>query len=125
MTHQASDSMKSLYEQSEQHQNDIPENASLHNQIFKDDSLFAASCGPVFNCEPQQWDIKPDPYLHLHLKQDLTPDLSLKSELPASTLNSFLQHDQQYQDDKTIVSTEHQEYQADISMDSSKKYKSL
>ena len=92
---QASGSMDSMYEKSEQHQ-----------------------C----ECELQQWDIKPDPYLQL--KQELTPDLSVKTELPTSTLN-ISENDQLYHDYKAIVSTKHQEYQEDISMAFSKEYNGL
>merc|ERR1719239_1891094 len=91
-------------------------NASLHNQK---DSIFDVSPGPTMRHEPQQWNIKSD--LYLQVKQDLTPGSSLKSELPVSTLNLH-SHDQQYQDDKIIVSTQHQEYQSDIVMASPMKY---
>ena len=112
--------MNKLYEKSEQHQNHITVNVSLHNQK---DSNFDVSLDPIMKCEPQQWDIKPD--LYLQVNQDLTHGSSLKSELPASTLNLLSQHDQQYQDDKTIVCTQHQEYQTDISMDFSNEYNGL
>ena len=102
--------MNNLGEKYEQHQNDLSVNASLHNQ------------SQVCNCELQHLDIKPYPYLHE--KPDL-PDVNFKSELPASTLNSLSQNDQQYQDDKTIISTQHQENQAYISMTSSKEYNGL
>ena len=111
--------MNNINEKSEQHQNDINVNASLYDQRLQDDSFF--SHYQVLKHEQQQRDIKPDP--HLQLNQELTPGLSLKSEDPASTLNLLSQHDQQDQDDKTIVSTQYQEYQADISMASSKEYK--
>ena len=83
--------MSNLCGKSEQHQNDLSENASLHNQSLNGDSLFAVSHDQVFKCEPHQWDVKPD--LYLQVKQDLTQDF--KSEL-------------------------HQEYQEDIVMASSK-----
>ena len=111
--------MNNLYEKSEQHQNDITVNSSLHNQK---DSILDVSRDPIVKCEPQQWNIKSD--LYLQVKQDLTPGSSLKSELPASNLN-LLSHDQHYQDDTTIVSTQHQEYQSDIVMASSRKYNGL
>ena len=94
-------------------------NASLDNQSLKRDSLFAEIPEQVCNCEHHQSDT------YLQLKQDPTQGLGFKSELPASTLNLFSQHDQQYQDDRINVSTQHQEYQADISMASSKKYNGL
>ena len=105
-----------MYEKSEQPQNDISVNSSLDNHS---DSLFAVSHDQVLKCELQQWDIKPDPYLQL--KQELTPGLAVKSELPASTLN-ISQTDQHYQDHKAIVSTQYQEYQEDLSMTFSKEY---
>ena len=111
--------MNNMYEKSEQHQNDITVNSSLHNQK---DSIFDVSRDPIVKCEPQQWNIKSD--LYLQVKQDLTPCTCLKSELPVSTLNLH-SHDQQYQDDTTIVSTQHQEYQSDIVMASPKKYNGL
>ena len=111
--------MNKLYEKSEQPQNDISVNASLDNP---GDSLFATSHDQVLKCELQQLDIKPD--LYLQLKQEITPGLGVESELPASTLN-LSQYDQQYQNHKTIVSTQHQEYQADISMAFSKEYNGL
>ena len=112
--------MNNLYIKSEQQQNDLTVNASPHNQSLQGDSLSAVSRLPVLKCEQQQWDVKPD--LYLQLKQDLTPGLSFKSELPASTSNLF---SQQYQDDKTIVSTQHQDDQAHTSMDFFKKYNGL
>ena len=108
--------MNNLYKQSEQHQKDLNVNASLHNQHHQGDTIIPVSQNPVLKYE--NWDIKPGPYLQL--KQELTPDLGFKSELPASTLNLLSHHDHQYQDEKTIVTTQHQEYQADISMASSK-----
>ena len=101
-------------EKYQQHQNDLSVNASLHNQSHQ--------CGSTCDennceCELQELDIKPYPYLHQ--KSDL-PDVHFESEQPASTSNSLSQHDQQYQDDKTVVYTQHQEYQSDISMTSSK-----
>ena len=58
------------------------------------------------------------------MKQEITPGLGVKSELPASTLN-LSQNDQLYQDHKAIVSTQHQEYTDDISMASSNEYNGL
>ena len=116
---QASDSMNNMYEKSEQHQNNLTVNASLHNQKY---SIFDVSRDPIVKCEPQQWNIKSD--LYLQVKQDLTPCTCLKSELSVSTLN-LLSHDQHYPDDTTIVSTQHQEYQSDIVMTSPKKYNGL
>ena len=84
--------MDNLYENSEQHQNDLTVINSLYNQSLQGD--------PVLNYEHQQWDIKPDPS-YLQLQQDLKPDLS--SEQPASTLNPLTQHDQQYQGNISIV----------------------
>ena len=106
--------MNNMNEKSEQHQNDSNVNGSLYNQS---DSFLGHD--QVLKCEPQQWDIKPDPYLQL--KQELTPGLAVKSELPASTLN-ISQTDQHYQDHKAIVSTQYQEYQEDLSMTFSKEY---
>ena len=118
---EASGGMNNRYGKCEQHYNDITVKASLHNQNQQGDSLCSVSCDQVCNCEPQQqWESKPDPYLQL--EQDLTPDMRFESELPASTLNLHSQHDQDYQDIKPIVSTQHQEYQADISMAFSKEY---
>ena len=111
--------MTDIYIKSEVHQSDASVNVSLHHQTLQDDSLFAASHDPVCECELQQCDIKPDPYLQL--KQELTPGLAVKSELPASTLN-ISQNDQHYQDHKAIVSTQYQEYQEDLSMTFSKEY---
>ena len=99
---QESDSMNNLGEKSEQHLGD---------------SFFHKTNDQVCKCELQQFDVKPYPYLHQ--KQDL-PDLNFKSELPASTSNYLSQYDQQYQDDKPVVSTQHQENQSDIVMASSK-----
>ena len=84
--------MDNLYENSEQHQNDLTVINSLYNQSLQGD--------PVLKCEHPQWDIKPDPYLEL--QQDLAPDLS--SEQPASslTLNPLSHHDQQYQGNTCI-----------------------
>ena len=113
---QASGSINNLYEISEQPENYINVNTSLHNQK---DSLFVVSRDQVLKSELQQWDIKPDPYSQL--KQELTPGLGVKSELPASTLN-LSQNDQCCQDHKAIVSTQHQENQEDISMAFSKEY---
>ena len=77
-------------------------------------SLFAANEDPILK---YRWNIKPDP--DLQLKQELSlPDFSVKSEQMASTSD----HNQQYQDDKTTISTQHQEYKADISMSSAKEY---
>ena len=118
---QASVSMNNLYIKSEQQQNDLTVNASPHNQSLQGDSLSAGSCLPVLKCEQQQWDVKPD--LYLQLKQELTPGLGFKSELPTSTLNLLSRPDQQYQDDKSIISIQHQEYQADIG--SSSRYNGL
>ena len=116
---QASGSMNNVYEKCEQHQNDTSVSASLHNQSHQCDSLSAVSCDQVCNCQQQQSDT------YLKLKQDLTQGLSIKSEPPAPTLNLLSHNDHQYQDDKAIVSTQHQEYQADVSMVSSKEYKGL
>ena len=69
-----------MYEQSEQHQNDLTMISSIHNQRLQEDQ--------VLKCEHPQWDIKPDP--DLQLQQDLTPDLS---------------SDQQYQGKISIVSS--------------------
>ena len=115
---QASGSIN-MYEKSEQNQNDISVNASLHNKNPYCDSLFDASHDQVLKYEPQLLDIKPD--LNLLLKQEMTPGLGFKSELPASTLN-LSQNDQLYLDHKAILSTHPQEYQADISMTFSNKY---
>ena len=112
---QESDSMNNLSEKCGQNQNDLCVSASLPNQIHQDYSFFDEN--QDCNCELQQLDIKPYPYFHE--KPDLQ-DLNFKSELPASTLDSLSQHDQQYQDDKPVVYTQHQEYQSDISMASSK-----
>ena len=114
--------MSYLYEKSEQLQNDKSVNSTLENQSLHGDSLFAESHEKVLKYEQQQWDIKPDPYLPP--KQELTPSLNFKSEEPASTLN-LSHHDQHHQDDKTIISTQHQENQAYISMTSSKEYNGL
>ena len=115
---QESDSVNKLCVKSEQHQHDLSVNASLHNnQSHQDHSIFDENHGHDCNCELQQLDIKPFPYLHQ--KKDLR-DLNCKYELPVSTLNSLSNHDQQYQDDKTVVSTQHQENQSDIAMASSK-----
>ena len=114
---QAPGSINNINEKSEQPQNSISLNTSLHNQGRHGDSLFSAS--QDLKCELQQWDIKPDPYFQL--KQELTPGLGVKSELPASTLN-LSQKDELYLDHKAIVSTQPQEYQADISMAFSKEY---
>ena len=108
-----------MNENSEQPRNDMSVYSSLHNQCLQGDSLFAVSRDQVLKCEIQQWDIKPDPYLQL--KQELTPGLAVKSELPVSTLN-ISQNDQHYQDHKAIVSTQYQEYQEDLSMTFSKEY---
>ena len=116
---QASDSMNNMYEKSEQHQIGIIVNASLHNQSHQGDSILDENHDQDCKCELQQLDIKPCIFLHQK------PDLNFKSELPASTLNSLSQNDQQYQDDKTIISTQHQEYQAYISMTSSKECNGL
>ena len=113
---QESDNMNNLEEKYEHHQNDLSVNDSLHNQSHQGDTIFDENPDKKCNNELQQLDVKPYPYLHQ--KQDLS-DLNFKSELPASTLNSLSQHDQQYQDDKTVVYTQHQEYQSDISMASS------
>ena len=120
--------MNNITEKPEHHQNDLKVNASQYNPSFQGDSFFSHDQVLKYEeqqieYEPQQWDIKPDPYLQL--KQELTPGVSLKSELSDSTLNLLSQHDQQYQDDKTIVCTQHQEYQAGISKSSSKEYKGL
>ena len=114
--------MNNLLEKTEQHQTDLTVNTSLHDQCHQGDSIFGISHNQVFKCEPQQWDIKPN--LYLELKQELTPGLGFKSELPACTLN-LSQRDQQFQDDKTDVSTQQQEYQADASMASSKENNGL
>ena len=119
--------MNNIIEKPEHHQNDLKVNASQYNQSLQGDSFFSHDQVLKYEeqqikCEPQQWDIKPDPYLQL--KQELTSGLSLKSEEPVSTLN-LLSHDQHYQDDTTIVSTQHQEYQSDIVMASPKKYNGL
>ena len=111
-----------MYEKSEEHQNFISVNASLHNQSLHGDSVFAVGHDQVLKCELQQWDIKPDPYLQL--KKELTPCLGVKSEMPASTLN-ISENNQLYHDYKAIVSTKHQEYQEDISMAFSKEYNGL
>ena len=112
--------MNNLGVKYEQYQNNLSVNASLHNQSHQSDS--SENHDQVYNCGLHQLDIKPYPYLHQ--KPDL-PDLNFKSELPASTLNSLSQNDQQYQDDKTVVYTQHQEYQSDISMASSKSWDGL
>ena len=122
---QTSGSMNNIIEKPEQHQNDSNVNASQYNQSLQGDSFFSHDQVLKYEeqqikCEPQQWDIKPDPYLQL--KQELTPGLSLKSEEPVSTLNLLSQHDQQ---DKTIDSTQYQEYQTDIWMASSNEYNGL
>ena len=109
--------MNNLQEKSEQVQTDLTVNTSLHNQCHQGDSVFDVSNDQVFKCEPQQWDIKPN--LYLEPKQELTSGLGFKSELPAWTLNHS-RHNQRYQEDKIDVSTHKQEYQADISMASSK-----
>ena len=106
--------MNNLLEKTEHHQTDLTVNTSLYNQCHQGDSIFDENHDQDCKCELQQLDIKPYPYLHQK------PDLNFESELPASTLNSLSQHDQQYQDDKTVVYTQHQEYQSDISMTSSK-----
>ena len=98
-------------------QSDTSVNDSLHKQSLHSESLLAVSPDQDLKYEQQQWDVKPDPYFPL--KQELTPGLSLKSELPASS-SSLSQPGQQYQDDQTISSTQHKEYPADISMASSK-----
>ena len=118
---QASSSMNNMEEKSEQHENDLNVNAFQFNQNLQGDSFF--SHDQVLKYEKQQCecDIKPDPYLKLEQE----PGLSLKSEEPVSTLNLLSQHDQQYQHDKPIVSTQHQENQADISMASSNEYNGL
>ena len=90
--------MNNLHEKSEQHDNDITVNTFLLDQH----DLPVVSCDPILKCETQQWNIKSEPYLH---PKHLTPGLSLKSEQSASTLN-LSQHDQQYHDDKAIVSTQ-------------------
>ena len=117
--------MSYLYEKSKQPQKDINVNTTrpIDDQCLHDDSLFAESHDQVMNCELQRWDIKPD--ICLPLKQELTPGLSLKSELSASTLHLVSQHDQQYQDNKTIVSRQHQEYKADLYMAFPKEYNGL
>ena len=114
--------MNNLQEKSEQHQTDSTVNSSLHNQCHQGDAIFGVSHDQVFKCEPQQWDLKPN--LYLELKQELTPGLGLKNELPAWTSN-HLRHNQQYQDDKTDVSIQQQEYQTDASMASSKQSNGL
>ena len=120
--------MNNIIEKPEHHQNDLKVNASQYNQSLQGDSFFSHDQVLKYEeqqikCEPQQWDIKPDPYLQL--KQELTPGLSLKSEEPVSTLNLLSQHDQQYLHDKPIVSTQYQENQADISMAFSNEYNGL
>ena len=112
--------MNNMDEKSEQPQNDLNVNAPQYNQSLQGDSFFRHD--QVLKYEEQQSGIIPDPYIKL--EQDLTPGLNLKFELPASPLN-ISQHDQQHQDDETIVSTQHQEYQADISMASSNEYNGL
>ena len=117
--------MNNIIEKPEHHQNDLKVNASQYNQSLQGDSFFSHDQVLKYEeqqikCEPQQWDIKPDPYLQL--KQELTPGLSLKSEEPVSTLNLLSQHDQH---DKTIDSTQYQEYQTDIWMASSNEYNGL
>ena len=114
--------MNNLGERYGQHLNDLSVNASLHNQSHQGDSIFDENHDQDCKCELQQLDIKPYPYLHE--KPDL-PDVNFKSELPASTLNSLSQNDQQYQDHKAIASTQHQEHQADISLTSSDEYNGL
>ena len=89
-------------------------NVSLDNQSLQGDSLSAVSCDQDCNYDQYQ----SDPYLKL--KQESTPDFSFESEQPASYLNLLTYHDQQYEDDKATISTQHQEYQADIPMASSK-----
>ena len=116
---QASSSMNNMEEKSEQHENDLNVNAFQFNQNLQGDSFF--SHDQVLKYEKQQCDIKPDPYLKLEQE----PGLSLKSEEPVSTLNLLSQQDQQYQDDEIIVSSQHQEHQADISMTSSDEYNGL
>ena len=105
--------MNNLGEKYEQHQKDLSVNASLHNQSHQGDSIFDENHDQVCHLELQQLDNKPHPYLHQ--KPDL-PDQNFQSEQPASTLISISQHDQQYQDDKTVVYTQHQEYQSGISI---------
>ena len=94
--------MNNMNEKSEQHQNDSNVNGSLYNQS---DSFLGHD--QVLKHEQQHWDIKPDPYFQL--KQELTPGLSLKSELTDSTLDILSQH----------------EYPANTPMASSKEYNGL
>ena len=105
--------MNNLVEKYKQHQNDLSVNGSLHNQIHQGDSIIDENHDQVYNCEPEQLDIKPYPFLH---QNPNLPDLNFESELPASTLNSLSQPVEQYQDVKPVVYTQHQEYQSDISM---------
>ena len=93
--------MNNLDEKSEQRQNDEVVNASLHNQSLQADSLSATSYDQCVKCEPEELDIKPDPYFLLN--QDLKQDLSLKCELSTSTLNLGFQ---QYQEDISMISKE-------------------
>ena len=83
--------MNNLDKKSEQHQNDVVVNASLHNQSLQADLLSATSPDQILKCEPQQWDIEPDPYSQLN--KDLTPNWSLKSDLSTSTLIRHSQED--------------------------------
>ena len=87
--------MNNLDEKSEQLQNDLALNASLHN-CLQTDSLFVTNQDHVIKYEQQHWEIKPDPYLQL--KQEQKPELS------TSTLNQLSQQDQQYQEDKSHIS---------------------
>ena len=109
--------MKKLYEKAEHFQNDKTVNASLNNQRLQGDSFFDVSHDQDLKCELQQWDIKQD--IYLQVKQEVTPDLDVQSELPASTQN-ISQNDYHCQDQKAIDSTQHPENEEEISMTFSK-----
>ena len=126
--------MSNLCERSEEDRHEFTSTASLHHQHLQCGSHFGANCDEDCDCET--WDVKPD-LSSLLLKQAVSPGLSLTSEqqtevnpgpflqLPASSFDDLSQHDQQHQDDETIVSTQHRVDQADTSMDSAVEYSGL
>ena len=73
--------MDNLYENSEQHQNDLTMINSLHNHSLQGD--------PLLKLEHPQWDIKPDPYLQLQQDLDPVPDLSSNQQYQGNIYQLF------------------------------------
>ena len=117
--------MDNLSEKCEHHQTDLTVNESLGNQTLQRDSV---QCELICNCEQQHsgtyLPVKQELSPYLPLKQELSPVESFQPEETASSLNLLSRHNQHFQEDETIISTQHQEHQADtdLSVASSKEY---